>query len=645
MKIVAIYLDDHYLFVNPQTINFGGKYHYSFENKSNVSRKLNNIYIEQFYDSEIIDSISAIVGKNGAGKTTLLKTVIENINYGKRYDRQSFMYTAIFEDDESNAFITSDSYTSEKGYSLDFPCEHLNLDTETIYYSPFLDYVQEIEGIDLSLDTIIEKDLDSIDKIYQANSEVVPLRRLKMKNALRQLEFQNSKYGKDLKEFFDFPEFSKSRFTFTRHKIDINLENDTINFWNTPRDFTGSLQSVYKKIRNEADEINKNRPSGYSLVQLQKDLLKNYILMDILCLFIKQMEKSNDFLDEGKIAPDFVEFEKQLQNMNAYQGLISFLKSHSLGISKSDKRIKMLPENETINLIEKLYGLIDNAEAKDDKDTRFFNWNEKSIYLDSEETETLIKLNNDFLIELDKYYGGIKDDSGKRIFSRTIRIEGILNFEPSERSLSSGENALLNFYSRIYDHFKMNNIEINIKTDSPYYHIFLDEADLGFHPKWKKKFVGSVLTFLSNFFKDLKAKVQIIFTTHDPLTLSDILNYNIIYIDEENGTRYIQDTFEKPKRSFGANITDLLADSFFVGNGLIGDFAKGKIDDCITWLRNLDDKTKDNYYKSLIKNVDEPIIQKKLSEMYDEKMKTKISRELLENQISYLQEQLKKYKE
>ncbi|WP_299765207.1 AAA family ATPase [uncultured Dokdonia sp.] len=644
MKIVALYLDDHFLFEEPQTINFGGEYHYTFKNKKTVRREKNENYISNFYSTDSIDSVTAIVGKNGVGKSSIIKTIIENLSHGNRFNRSGFGYTAIFEDQLGNVYITSNTHTKNKGFNIDFECSPARINAETIYYSPFLDYNQGVEGIDLSLDTIIEEDLDNANNIEQANSEVVPLRRLKMKNSLRQLEFQHSKYGKELKAYFNFPEFGKSKFTFTRHIIKIDQEDDSIEFWNTPNQFREALQIIYEKIKKEANNINKNRPKGFSVIQLQKKLLKNYILMDIVCLLIKQMEKSNDFLEEGLLSPDWLEFSDFLKDLNAYDALVKFLKSHSLKVIKSDSRVRMLPDNEMINLLEQLFILIDNAETKDDRDTSFFDWNDKAIYLDKEDTIKLIKLNNKFLIELDKYYGAIKNKNGERLFSRTIRIEGILNFEPSESNLSSGENALLNFYSRIHDYFEKNIKEIKIKTVKPYYYIFLDEADLGFHPRWKKQFVKSTTDFLNTFFSDLGAKIQVIFTTHDPLTLSDVLNYNIIYINEERGVRSIIDTRNEPKRSFGANITDLLADSFFVGNGLIGDFAKGKIDHCINWLRDLNDKERSNYHETLIRNIDEPIIQKKLSEMYDEKMKTEISRGLLEQQIAYLQNQLKRYK-
>jgi len=75
------------------------------------------------------------------------------------------------------------------------------------------------------------------------------------------------------------------------------------------------------------------------------------------------------------------------------------------------------------------------------------------------------------------------------------------------------------------------------------------------------------------------------------------------------------------KKSFGANITDLLADSFFIEDGLIGDFAKGKIEEVLNDLikKRPCKKEKRFEYKKIINLIDEPIIRMKLEDMYKSK--------------------------
>ena len=143
----------------------------------------------------------------------------------------------------------------------------------------------------------------------------------------------------------------------------------------------------------------------------------------------------------------------------------------------------------------------------------------------------------------------------------------------------------------------------------------------------EKKYLSIIIPFFEAFFDKYNASVQIIFTTHDSLTLSDIPNYNVIYLSEKNGKKTILNEIEKPQKSFGANINDLLSDSFFVNDGLIGDFAKEKINEVLEWLnyelfpenRKITKTFKDKaYYGKIIEIIDEPIIKNKLRKMYIE---------------------------
>ena len=626
MYLAAIYIKDHFLFEEPQTINFGGRYIYDFTNILGVTRNKNNRYVEGLYSADNLELVSAIVGENGAGKTSLLKEIV-NIIQGKGYGVQ---YLAFIEDGNQTYTINNGV-----GFGASFVERSLPISCETLYYSPFLDFKEPISGIDLSYDTILANDLEIIQDIYMANNVVEPSRWLKSQNSLRQLEFQHSKYHNELSSFFSFPSFNKSKISFTRHKIDVDYKSDKIKFHNTPFDLQFAIQPLYKLIRNEADKINKNRPRDQGMVDLQKTLFKNYLIMDILCLFIKQMEKTNQYLQEGHIKNGSDNYEKAIKKMTSKDALFLFLDLHYYSMGK-DKE-KVLPVDQTKVFIDYLFETIDGLEAENDNDTRNFNWHEKSIYLDKDKTKEVIEYHRDFLIQVDKYYGGIEKKSGEILFEKSERIDGIVNFEPSEGSLSSGENALLNFYSRIYDYFKKNLINIPSVKKNDFYILLLDEADLGYHPKWKKLFIKSIVTFLPQFFKSFDSNIQIIFSTHDPLTLSDLPNNQIIYLNKIGETNTVLNEKDKPQKSFGANITDLLADSFFIEGGLIGDFAREKIKETIDWLNN-DDRniSEKDYHRKLVNIVDEPLLKFKLDEMYLEIFPEDLDKEKIKKQIENL---------
>ena len=206
--------------------------------------------------------------------------------------------------------------------------------------------------------------------------------------------------------------------------------------------------------------------------------------------------------------------------------------------------------------------------------------------------------------------------------------------------MSTGEQALLSLYSSVYDFIIRDKSQFQKKKS---YVLLLDEPEHGYHAVWKKKFIWTLNQTLPDLFSSLEQKptLQIIFTTHDALTLSDLPNDKISYLKrlEDNSIKvFHQEDSNRPSKSFGANITDLLADSFFVDDGLIGDFAKEKIQETIKWLNDINrDASKKWYYESVIKIIDEPIVQRKLSEMYDEIFNEDLEVQTLDQQIKFLE--------
>jgi hypothetical protein len=132
--------------------------------------------------------------------------------------------------------------------------------------------------------------------------------------------------------------------------------------------------------------------------------------------------------------------------------------------------------------------------------------------------------------------------------------------------------------------------------------------------------------------------INIILVTHSPFILSDIPKNNILYIDVDDDTGFSTRLDPLKMKSFGANISDLLADSFFIKDGLVGDFAKEKINLVLSWLQEEARKTvkteflfketelehpkfdsrikEQEYYTQIIELIDEPLVKQKLKSMY-----------------------------
>lgn len=94
-------------------------------------------------------------------------------------------------------------------------------------------------------------------------------------------------------------------------------------------------------------------------------------------------------------------------------------------------------------------------------------------------------------------------------------------------------------------------------------------------------------------------------------------------------------------KTFGANIHELLAHSFFMGDTLFGDFAYDKINEIFKWAKG-EIELDNEYAKKLIDLVDEPLLHYKLLQTYYEKIGSNKEVALLKAQIDNLNIQLSK---
>lgn len=95
MILSAIYIQNHFLFQKPQIVNFGGKYFFSINSEGFIEKKENEDYIPNFYNSDTVLLLSAVVGRNGAGKSSLLEIITNSLN-----NQYGFISTVFFEDND-----------------------------------------------------------------------------------------------------------------------------------------------------------------------------------------------------------------------------------------------------------------------------------------------------------------------------------------------------------------------------------------------------------------------------------------------------------------------------------------------------------------------------------------------------------------
>ena len=246
-------------------------------------------------------------------------------------------------------------------------------------------------------------------------------------------------------------------------------------------------------------------------------------------------------------------------------------------------------------------------------------------------------LSNKYLIEeFKKIY-----EDNKELFTFLIEVGFIkLNYEDEEEknflNLSFGERTI--FLQSLFIEKEIKEIE---ETNSGIEDIFLffDEIDVSLHPYWQKKQIIELINLLSQYNElNNKKKFHLIISSHSPFILSDLPKQNVIFLEKDEKTGKCVNATEKMKdlNTFGANIHTLLSHGFFMKDGLMGEFAKSKIDKAIEYLNKtkLNDK-EISYCENIISIIGEPIIKRELQRKLDSKRLSKIDK------INEIEEQMK----
>lgn len=268
-------------------------------------------------------------------------------------------------------------------------------------------------------------------------------------------------------------------------------------------------------------------------------------------------------------------------------------------------------------------------------------WEEKEQKTRSDKRENIFKLIRSTEIDLNTEYK-------KSIFNDLVNackaITGNRLFFHYEfnHNYSSGQQNLLNFYSRFY--WAKNDL-IDIETGEYEFFrkklvIFIDEGEVALHPEWQRRFFNQSINFLSELFEG--REIQLILTTHSPFVLSDIPKRNILFLDRDTNSGKTKLVDMEKENTFGANIYALLTDSFFMEN-TIGEFSYEKMKSVLDTLSN--DKVDINEerkaeFRFIIDNIGEPLIKEQLEYLYNLKFGSDEVRELkrriieLENQLN-----------
>ena len=183
------------------------------------------------------------------------------------------------------------------------------------------------------------------------------------------------------------------------------------------------------------------------------------------------------------------------------------------------------------------------------------------------------------------------------------------NNEISFFSMSAGQKQLISYFGIIVRTIKENLTKNTTLT------LIIDEIETSLHPQWQKEFLKLLLELFDSIKGDCK-NIQLILAGHSPFIVSDLPRANIVFLKDCSQIKGID-----KKETFGSNIHTLLSDSFFVEDGLMGEFAKDKISQILYFLSNkigpINIPIKQ--IKPIIEIIGEDFLREKLLKMYDKK--------------------------
>ena len=611
MRIAAIYIYENslpYVFGENhkgQTLNLGGEYLYEvgeIRGKTTILKKeKNNHFISDFWSNNII-LISAIVGANGTGKSKIL----EYVKTGCQLVIEVGKVSNIVWSNDVGQFLFHTPYLTENSEDQD-----------------------NTNVFNLSKLSQMRKDSSFENMDFNGHWEYHVSERLK-----RILLFVEDENFKKIFNDLKIKTFDEIKIQFLR----IKEEN-----WNTSRNFIPYFDALKKIKENEwknteielqkklniknLDDLEK---SDKYKVASQKLRLRLSILETIILKIHSILERTgNKFLEEGFINGNIFPIDPEFNKIESTKEAFFWFINNAY--FELRKKKYYLPSKEIENLVNTILPLVE-------LDDKIDNWT--ILTVNFKNAKKIIEVYQSFLI------------SFKDIFTYDEKI--FITFSP-DKNLSTGEMSFYDLFSSLNNaNYRIkNNLDVesyNEVIDEKNYIFLLDESDLGFHPYWKRKYVKYLCDIIPKIFN--KKSIQLIITTHDPLTLSDIPNNNIVYLRKQNDQSEVLNfnNNDRPKKTFGANITDLLADSFFIDDGLIGEFAKEKIEKTIDWI-NFEKKNKEKFqnnyiideikyqhHKKIISIIDEQVISLKLAEMLEElKGESKLQKELIDKEIKYLQ--------
>ncbi|APH20084.1 AAA family ATPase [Clostridium botulinum] len=668
MELLYIWIGNYKDIFKKQEFNFGRKEVFKYDKKNKIINiTYENNYFDKFFGGNIIN-ITALVGENGSGKSTILDIIKNFFNNPSSLVEYGFVF--VFKcNEEYNIYYTKDLVLKVKDNGMeknlnDFFTEHCEIDkymcfdeidllykSHKVYFSNVFSgrIIDKNSEIGITDEKNIPRKNDYIHNIttdrlmmvnkYEYNYILFDVNIFESTEIIKQIEFLFSKEYSYIKgKLRNLKEINCLKIeiddTFFDIKEDINQlttcgKNKKITYFNYNQILPiQMIKDRFYELMNE--ELEYNKTGKRFRIQFLKNLMiyyfnnvsnvdlefainnnkrsilnfSNKLDVDIKSWTYTNLYKNieNFFLEWSKVLKENIIYMKKKSFENKDQEFINRYKNKE--IEKINNFKKLIKE------AEKMESIIKEAEKNNTEDYNYFiNIN--------------VKENKEKIIDFIKvFYKTI-------IYKRFLRFNYIDSNRIDNYELSSGEMAYLTMFSRFYKILnEIKEVSKNEKHKDKIKNILIlmDEPELYMHPNWQRLFIQNSIYFFQELFKGYN--LQIILTSNTPFLASDLPKENIIFFKNKDGQCKICDN-DNLQQTFGSNIHTLLTNSFFMDN-TIGEFANQKIK---AVARDLTEKSKEDILnidgrkeeiEYIIKNIGEPVIKRKLQDMY----KNKFSKEI-----------------
>lgn len=582
-------MDESKKYLENLSLNFGGEFSFDIKDK-NLTIEKNFSFIKDFFHTKNflntsckVNSVTGIVGENGTGKSTILESIMNLIEERNAIDFDFFII-----------------YKKQNNYYFDF-----YIQDELIYEKNIIHKQSTIIFKDTCFNylNITESSLQAIffSNVYDMKADLN-----NKKKAIRTFDISTNNLAQD-ESYLKTEIYNQIMFT-KKFEHDLKM-NEKINI---PKEIQLHMNHHYfyssvinKTLLRFSDETSlyKN-PNDFLSIVYENTYTPFYENI------FTQLGKAPYKLQKNIIMDIRQDVLTGLQTLDTNVGIFKeFYLSFKKSIQNALKKKKLDPQ-----IIHRfLKNLDNNYEAIEEFIAILSSW------------EIIKRDNNEFYIKTN-------DPNIPQLFDlyKTCNFS-LPKIEMHWSQLSSGEYAFLSLFSRF------NSIEEQLKNNSL---ILIDEGDLYFHPQWQKDWLYTFMDIISYMYKD--KNIQIILTTHSPFILSDLPSNNVIFLKKDNGNNVCTvKNLEGNQLTFAANIHDLLTNSFFMHDGLVGKFAQNKIN-------NLVDEILDSSPEQIRKNssrirnqidiIGEPIVKRKLIEIFEDKIKLDVLS--INEKIEQLQQQI-----